>query len=54
MTLRDTMLAFAAGALGGLANSIAVWLFGVLHISAALGVAIAPAISPEWLYPRLV
>jgi hypothetical protein len=52
--LRDAMLAFAAGALGGLANSIAVWLFGVLHISAALGVAIAPAIAAEWLYPRLV
>jgi hypothetical protein len=54
VNLRDATLAFAAGALGGLANSIAVWLFGVLHISGALGVAIAPAISPDWLYPRLV
>jgi hypothetical protein len=54
INLRDGMLTFAAGVLGGLANSIAVWLFGVLHISPALGVAIAPAISPEWLYPRLV
>lgn len=54
ITVRAAMLAFAAGALGGLANSIAVWLFGVMHITTALGVSIAPAASSEWLYPRLV
>ncbi len=45
---------FGAGAAGGLLNSMAVWLFGSLGISAALGVAIAPHLSPGWLYPRIV
>lgn len=52
--MHAALLVFAAGALGGLANSVAVWLFGVLHVTTALGVAVAPAASPEWLYPRLV
>ena len=45
---------FAAGCLGGLANSLAVWLFGVYGITKTLGVRIAPDLSPVWLYPRLV
>ena len=40
--------------MGGLANSIAVWLFGYLGITTALGVSIAPTLSPSWLYPRIV
>lgn len=36
------------------ANSLAVWLFGALGITTALGVSIAPALTPAWLYPRLV
>ena len=47
-------LAFSAGCLGGRLNSIAVWLFGELGITAALGVKIAPKLSALWLYPRLV
>lgn len=47
-------IAFSAGAFGGLANSIAVWIFGYLGISAMLGVAIAPNLTAAWLYPRLV
>jgi len=45
---------FAAGCLGGLANSLAVWLFGAYGITKSLGVRIAPDLSPTWLYPRLV
>jgi len=52
--LSRAMLVFAAGAFGGLANSLAVWLFGLLGITTALGVAIAPTPTPEWLYPRIV
>ncbi len=52
--LSRAMLAFAAGCGGALVNSLAAWLFGLLGITAALGVAIAPALTPEWLYPRLV
>ncbi len=45
---------FGAGAAGGFLNSMVVWLFGSLGLSAALGVAIAPHLSPGWLYPRVV
>lgn len=45
---------YAGGALGGLTNGAAVWLFGRYGIAAALGVAIAPSYSPPWLYHRLI
>jgi len=51
---RKTSLVFAAGCLGGLINSLAVWIFGELGITSALGVNLAPQLSPAWLYPRLV
>jgi len=51
---RSLSLFFAAGALGGLANSLVVWSFGETGINHALGVGIAPALSPAWLYPRVV
>jgi hypothetical protein len=47
-------LVFAAGCVGAVFNSLAVWLCGRFGISAALGVNIAPALSPGWLYPRVV
>jgi hypothetical protein len=47
-------LVFAAGCLGGLLNSLAVWIFGVIGITPALGVKIVPPLSAPWLYPRLV
>ena len=51
---RKTSLVFAAGCFGGLLNSLAVWSFGKFGITSALGVNIAPQLSPAWLYPRLV
>lgn len=47
-------LVFAAGCLGGLANSAAVWSFGAYGITRALGVRLAPNLSAGWLYPRLI
>lgn len=52
--MKKLLIVFAAGCVGALANSLTVWLFGDAGISATLGVAIAPALSPQWLYPRLV
>lgn len=52
--LRDLSLAFAAGAVGALANSIAVWLAGDHGLTAALDVKVAPQLTAAWLYPRLV
>ena len=51
---RTLSLAFAAGCVGAGANSLLVWLFGDLGINAALGVKIAPKLTPAWLYPRIV
>ena len=47
-------LVFAAGCLGALLNSLAVWLCGELGITSGFGVKIAPTLSPQWLYPRIV
>ena len=52
--VRNVSLVFAAGVLGALLNSLAVWAFGEFGISAALGVKIAPKLTPAFLYPRLV
>ena len=52
--MRIVLIVFAAGALGALANSLAVWLFGHVGITATLGVAIAPELTSHWLYPRIV
>lgn len=38
----------------GLVNSLTVWLFGAIGITGFLGVKIAPALTPAWLYSRLV
>ncbi len=53
-TARSLSLFFAAGALGGIANSLTLWLLGELGVTHALGVSIAPSLSPVWLYPRIV
>ena len=52
--MRKLLIFFTAGCLGGLANSIAVWLFGYFGITLSLGVSMAPSLSPSWLYPRIV
>ena len=54
LTMRNLSLVFAAGCWGALWNSLAVWLCGYLGITSALGVHIAPALTPAFLYPRLV
>jgi hypothetical protein len=54
LSLKNLSLVFAAGLWGALLNSLAVWLFGRLGIAPALGVHIAPPLTPAFLYPRLV
>jgi hypothetical protein len=51
---RSASLAFAAGAAGGLACSVALWAAGDLGATRALGVSLAPSLSAAWLYPRIV
>ena len=45
---------FAAGAFGGLVNSLVVWIAGSKGIAAHFGVSLAPQLTPPWLYPRIV
>jgi hypothetical protein len=52
--MKKLLIFFAAGCVGALANSITVWAFGHYGITQALGVAIVPALSSSWLYPRIV
>lgn len=52
--LRRIAAAWFGGAVGALANSIAVWLVSRAGLLAAIGVAIAPALTWHWLAPRLV
>ena len=54
LTMRNLSLIFVAGCWGALWNSLAVWLGGYLGIAPALGVHIAPALTPAFLHPRLV
>lgn len=45
---------FAAGALGGLATALTIWIFGSLGITQAAGVGIAPALSTGFLYGPII
>lgn len=51
---RELSQTFAAGTLGGLVSSVFLWAIGQLGVTTALGVKLAPAFSPPWLYQRLV
>jgi len=52
--MKMLLIFFAAGCVGALANSLAVWVFGHYGITSSLGVSIAPHLSADWLYPRIV
>jgi hypothetical protein len=54
LTMRNLSLVFAAGCWGALWNGLAVWLGGYLGIAPALGVHIAPPLTPAFLYAKLV
>ncbi|NLI80899.1 MAG: hypothetical protein GX443_04335 [Deltaproteobacteria bacterium] len=52
--IRRVSSAVAAGLVGGLVNSLLVWYLGKLGIPQKFGVAIAPSLTTQFLYPRLV
>jgi hypothetical protein len=51
---KNLSLCFSGGSLGGVVNALVVWIFGVLGIAQALGVNIAPAMTPPFLYSKIV
>jgi hypothetical protein len=52
--MKKLMICFSAGCLGALANSLVVWFLGNFGITQKMGVLIAPVLTPQWLYPRIV
>ncbi len=52
--MKKLLVFFAAGCVGAVANGLTVWLFGDLGITGSFGVAIAPALTLNALYPRIV
>lgn len=52
--MKKLLVFFAAGCLGAVVNSLTVWLAGDLGITSSFGVAIAPALTKGYLYPRIV
>ena len=52
--MKKLLICFAAGCLGALANSLTAWAFAEYGINKQLGVAMAPALTTGWLYPRIV
>jgi hypothetical protein len=54
LTMRNLSLVFMAGLWGGLLNCLAVWLFGWLGITQALGVQGATPMTTAILYTKLV
>jgi hypothetical protein len=52
--MKRAFIYFAAGCLGALANSTVLWLAGDVGITRSLGVSISPALTPGFLYPRIV
>jgi hypothetical protein len=48
------LMVLITGILGGLVNSLEVWIFGVIGIDQALGFKMEPALTVSWLMPRLI
>lgn len=51
---RQLSVCFTSGVVGGLGNAIFVWGSGAFGLSAMMGVAVAPAWTPSFLYQKLV
>lgn len=52
--LRSASGAFTGGAIGGLVDSINIWVMGKVGISDLLGVGMKPEFTAPWLYQRMI
>lgn len=52
--IRKSSLLFALGAFGGLVTAFVIWLAGLAGVTGLFGVAIAPSLTPEFIYPKVV
>ncbi|MBD3245535.1 MAG: hypothetical protein GF333_00805 [Candidatus Omnitrophica bacterium] len=52
--IRRVSITFTAGLVGGLANRLAIWIFGITGVTGALGVQFAPPLNVTFVYPGLI
>lgn len=52
--MKNFLLAFAAGCVGGLIYCVVMWLFSRYGITQNLAVSLHGSLSPHWIYPRIV
>ena len=52
--MRNALVVFGAGCLGGLAMCVVMWLFSQSGINHSLGVRLSGSVAPQWMYPRIV
>ena len=52
--MKNLLIFFAAGSLGGLATGLVTWVAGDSGITRMMGVSLAPALSTQFLYPKMV
>ena len=52
--LRGASGAFTGGAIGGLVDSVNIWVMGKVGISDLLGVGMKPEFTAPWLYQRMI
>jgi hypothetical protein len=54
MITRKISGAFTGGAVGGLVDSINIWVLSHIGITSLLGVSMKPEFTASWLYQRMV
>lgn len=54
MIIRKVSGAFTGGAIGGLVDSMNIWVLSHIGITSLLGVTMKPEFTPPWLYQRMV
>lgn len=52
--MKKLLICFSAGCLGALVNSLAIWIAGNSGFTSSIGVSLAPALTHQWIYPRIV
>jgi hypothetical protein len=54
MIIRKLSGAFTGGAIGGLVDSINIWVLSNIGITTVLGVTMKPEFTAPWIYQRMV